>query len=321
MQSTTSYEKLYEIALQTRNFEITLYWQRSNYFLVLNTAIAAGFFSLKGDRSRLLFALFGLFASALWLLVCAGSKFWQSRWEERLRVVEREIYPESRFFSANWEVIRADVEASLDFSKHSSIRVFFDQLVLWKPSVTFAMMLLSMGFVAFWMLLAVFQIIRLFSPITASLSIGAPVLNSATEGPMSITTIVPVLLGLQFAAFGWRILREISLEDQRRRTWFPLPDYINILAMLAVIALCIVWPLHNGASEDLSRACTAAAAVLIGFHPVSMAAHYRLFARSGRRIYVEQGRDYPWITAQEAFFVSISVIAATAAALFAACPA
>jgi hypothetical protein len=30
----------YRTALATRNLEINLFWQRSNYFLVLNTAIA-----------------------------------------------------------------------------------------------------------------------------------------------------------------------------------------------------------------------------------------------------------------------------------------
>ena len=35
----------YRTALATRNFEISLFWQRSNYFLVLSTAIAVGFFA------------------------------------------------------------------------------------------------------------------------------------------------------------------------------------------------------------------------------------------------------------------------------------
>jgi hypothetical protein len=35
----------YRVARDTRNFEIKLFWKRSNYFLVLSTATAAGFFS------------------------------------------------------------------------------------------------------------------------------------------------------------------------------------------------------------------------------------------------------------------------------------
>ena len=34
--------ELYKIAIQTRNLELGFFWQRSNYFLVLNTALATG---------------------------------------------------------------------------------------------------------------------------------------------------------------------------------------------------------------------------------------------------------------------------------------
>src|SRR4051812_19960176 len=77
----------FQTAYQTRNFEIGLFWQRSNYFLVLNTAIAAGFF--VADRSfRPLLCVLGGVVSALWLAVNLGSKFWQERWEHRLSIAE-----------------------------------------------------------------------------------------------------------------------------------------------------------------------------------------------------------------------------------------
>ena len=37
--------KIYEIAVETRKLEIDLFWKRSNYFLVLSTATAVGFFT------------------------------------------------------------------------------------------------------------------------------------------------------------------------------------------------------------------------------------------------------------------------------------
>ena len=37
----------YRVAKETRNLEINLFWQRSNYFLVLSGGIAAAFFSAK----------------------------------------------------------------------------------------------------------------------------------------------------------------------------------------------------------------------------------------------------------------------------------
>ena len=81
---TDSVKDLYGTLLTTRNLEIGLFWQRSNYFLVLNTGIALGFFNLDGSLYRLLFAAMGLIASALWLQVCLGGKYWQTRWEQRL---------------------------------------------------------------------------------------------------------------------------------------------------------------------------------------------------------------------------------------------
>ena len=38
----------YKISIEIRNLEIGLFWQRSNYFLVLNTAVAVVSFQLKG---------------------------------------------------------------------------------------------------------------------------------------------------------------------------------------------------------------------------------------------------------------------------------
>lgn len=56
-------------------------------------------------------------------------------------------------------------------------------------------------------------------------------------------SLLPVILALQFAAFGWRITREIAVGDQRRKTWLPLFDYLNILSFAAVVFVCVILPL------------------------------------------------------------------------------
>ena len=104
---------IYKIALDTRNFEISLFWQRSNYFLVLNSALALGFFNLKEQKYSLFMAIFGIIVSWLWFCVNLGSKFWQTRWEQRLSVIENRIDPELKFFSADWDTIYGDVAQSL----------------------------------------------------------------------------------------------------------------------------------------------------------------------------------------------------------------
>src|SRR5437763_1835647 len=70
---------LYQTLQTTRNLEIGLFWQRSNYFLVLNTGIAFGYFNLVDHKYTLIFAIMGVVASTLWFRVCLGGKFWQTR--------------------------------------------------------------------------------------------------------------------------------------------------------------------------------------------------------------------------------------------------
>src|SRR4051812_47823163 len=96
----------YKTALETRNFEIKLFWQRSNYFLVLNTAIGTGYFALGDDHHyAILLAAFGVLMSWLWLLVNLGSKFWQSRWEQQLEIVEVGLPQFVGFFKTNEKLV------------------------------------------------------------------------------------------------------------------------------------------------------------------------------------------------------------------------
>jgi hypothetical protein len=127
--------------------------------------------------------------------------------------------------------------------------------------------------------------------------------------------LVPTLLGIQFAIFGWRIAREIAVEDQGRRTWLLLSDFLNFASMLAVVSFCIVVPLRVGAFPKLSATVLSAGYVLVAFMPLMIAGHYRLFSRHGRAIYPVQGRPAPRITGQEALFAAIGVLSAAAAAI------
>jgi hypothetical protein len=147
----------YKIALETRNLEINLFWQRSNYFLVLNTAIAVGFFS-RGDQDKysFLLGLLGVGAAYLWLLINLGSKFWQSRWEHRLEVIEEKLPIPVGLFSAKWPDVSSDVERSFDTSYPAKRwygrwpALLYKWAVLRKPSVSRVMTALSLFFAAFW---------------------------------------------------------------------------------------------------------------------------------------------------------------------------
>jgi len=151
----------YKIALDTRNLEIGLFWQRSNYFLVLNAALAIGFFRLGDNKYSLLLACLGAFVSFLWYRVNLGSKYWQARWEYRLSKKEKEIANDLDFFSASSSLIQADVEDSFSHGvdKKGTLQKWLERQALKKPSVSYNMTLLSLVFVAVWGLLI---LIRLF---------------------------------------------------------------------------------------------------------------------------------------------------------------
>ena len=154
-----SKKDLYKIALETRNFEISLFWQRSNYFLALNTAIAVGFFLKAAGVYQIWLGIFGFLVSVLWVVINCGSKFWQSRWEARLNIAEGELRKDINYFSADWETLQNDVKNSIAFSNHGRLRKIFDKLVLAKPSVSFVMILLSILFVIFWITLLYIRLI------------------------------------------------------------------------------------------------------------------------------------------------------------------
>jgi hypothetical protein len=145
----------YKTALDTRNFEISLFWQRSNYFLALNSALALGYFNLKEQEYSLILSSFGFIVSLLWFRVNLGSKFWQSRWEYRLSKIEKEIAPELHFFATDLPTVKHDVEISLGNEAHKKCyRRLLNYLVLRKPSVSRQMIWLSflfmLGWIALW---------------------------------------------------------------------------------------------------------------------------------------------------------------------------
>jgi len=152
----------YNIAYQTRNFEIQLFWQRSNYFLVLNTAIITGIAIKLGsiDPIVAVFIAFGIFVSCLWYRVNLGSKFWQTRWEQRLHEIEERVSPSANLFSATQAQIKADVENSIKTTGGQGWwRSYVNKQALSKPSVSRQMILLSIGFICLYVALLAIWII------------------------------------------------------------------------------------------------------------------------------------------------------------------
>ncbi len=156
-----SLSEKFKVVLKTRNFEIELFWRRSNYFLVLNTAIAVGFISLikKGvdmDVGMDVYAesyIYALFFCAIGLVVCIawfkvnlGSKFWQSHWEEILTNLASDM--EVDYFAAS-DNNKKRVMANLK-KPSTPLEKYYNYLVLEKPSVSKWMTFLSCFFILVW---------------------------------------------------------------------------------------------------------------------------------------------------------------------------
>jgi hypothetical protein len=149
-----------KIALDNRSFEIQLFWQRSNYFLVLITALGIGTFSIKDEIFAALAAVFATISSFLWFRTNLGSRFWQESWEAEVEILAKE--EKIRSFERPASEIRNQVISSLSAGgKRSVLRRWVDRQIIKKPSVTSQMIYLSLTSSAVWFAVAVILISRI----------------------------------------------------------------------------------------------------------------------------------------------------------------
>lgn len=96
IEKTIAFRAL-EQALETRKFEIELYWKRATYFwaFIAVTFAAFGLVQRKGvvDSEFLSFLLanLGFILSFGWFLANRGSKYWQENWEHHVDHLEDNI--------------------------------------------------------------------------------------------------------------------------------------------------------------------------------------------------------------------------------------
>jgi hypothetical protein len=122
------------------------------------------------------------------------------------------------------------------------------------------------------------------------------------------------LISLQFLAFCWTVNREIKVVDAEKQSVIPLPDVINILSLFVTVACLIVLPLATQAYFRLSRMVLSGAYVLLAFHPFMVAAHYRLWRRTGKRGKATDGAKSTYANREELMISIFSILIATAAA-------
>ena len=152
----------HETALKLRNFEIELFWKRSNYFLLLNSAIFIAFFS-KDLTAKLLICAVGTVVCWYWYQTNLGSKFWQERWESAVDTTESSFYESNgdsiSFF--NGEDVKTVVDINLSKANSRWEKKVFKKQILKQPSVSFTMIKLSIFFGLVWLSLLGYEFYKL----------------------------------------------------------------------------------------------------------------------------------------------------------------
>ncbi|WP_308603570.1 hypothetical protein [uncultured Fibrobacter sp.] len=96
ISSKPNLEKAYEVACETRKFEIELYWKRAGYFWAFITTIYVAYYHVLvnayckefGHFPLLVLSGMGLFFTVAWILAAKGSKHWQENWEAHVSLLE-----------------------------------------------------------------------------------------------------------------------------------------------------------------------------------------------------------------------------------------
>jgi threonine/homoserine/homoserine lactone efflux protein len=156
--------EIYKMALDTRNLEINLFWQRCNYFLILNSALAYTYLNLHDMHLAVPVTVLGFLVCVFWYRVALGSKYWQERWEAKLSEVEKTFKRKGTFpsdielFTPDWHTIRKEVATSLHNPHHTVFESIIAAQILTKPSVTQAMMYLVLTFCLSWIGVFIYQL-------------------------------------------------------------------------------------------------------------------------------------------------------------------
>jgi hypothetical protein len=157
-----------KIALDNRAFEIQLFWQRSNYFLVLITALGIGVFSIRDREYAIFISLAAAVSSYFWFRTNLGSRFWQESWEAEVVLLAKEL--EIRSFERSATEITKQVKSALEGNNSRSwVRKWVDRQILKKPSVSYNMILLSIAFTFMWTVISLFFLWNLRTVIGSTL--------------------------------------------------------------------------------------------------------------------------------------------------------
>lgn len=90
---TSALKSLFQIALDTRNFEINQLVQRNNFFMIFQGVLLSGVMQSIHLKPVVSFCICmaGLVVSIFQVRMASGAKLWHECWEQILQEVEREL--------------------------------------------------------------------------------------------------------------------------------------------------------------------------------------------------------------------------------------
>jgi hypothetical protein len=139
---------------------------------------------------------------------------------------------------------------------------------------------------------------------------------SSATAPYTLYGFVPTLITLQFAAFGWRMNREINHGEGSHAKWMPIPDVLNIVSLAATVIFLIVLPIATGQLTMPSRIVLGIGYVLIAYHPFTVSAHYCLWRKQDRDRYLSEGKSHAYASSEELVLSALSIVSAISAGAF-----
>lgn len=154
-----------EKALDTRKFEIDLYWKRATYFWTFIAATLTGYGltstmkfvtldeQISLNRFQFVIICLGMVFSFGWYLVNKGSKYWQINWEKHVSVLEDDII--GPLFKRTWNLNLNDekVGESISFDQFKNILEPTSETQI---SVTKINQMVSVFVLILWILICVF---------------------------------------------------------------------------------------------------------------------------------------------------------------------
>lgn len=86
-------KSVYELAIASRNFEISQLIQRNNFFMLFQGVLLASAFQNQASKPYVEFTIcfFGTIISWYQIKVAAGAKYWQEVWEIKLDKIEKKL--------------------------------------------------------------------------------------------------------------------------------------------------------------------------------------------------------------------------------------